>query len=149
MSTRSIIQELATTRFKACCKRSKQLGIEPPLLDDFIEVMTKCYDQGAKCCYCNRPLHILSTKPLYLDAYSIDHKIPLSEGGTNKIENLAVCCAGCNLAKKTLTAEMYEKTIAAFWIAHYGQEFIDEWIRQMSKGSLADKIERVRKEMNK
>jgi|TARA_Y100000296_G_C5176928_1_gene260638 5-methylcytosine-specific restriction endonuclease McrA len=33
----------------------------------------------------------------------IDHKIPLSRDGENKIENLVVCCISCNRKKGTMT----------------------------------------------
>ena len=38
----------------------------------------------------------------YLGA-SLDHKIPLCRGGTNKADNLVVCCIGCNMEKNNMT----------------------------------------------
>lgn len=33
------------------------------------------------------------------DSYHIDHRVPLSKGGTNKPENICISCARCNLSK--------------------------------------------------
>lgn len=44
---------------------------------------------GNKCIYCN------TTENL-----TIEHKIPLSRGGTNWLANLAPACGSCNKAKK-------------------------------------------------
>ena len=39
------------------------------------------------CAYCPRP------------ATTADHIVPVSKGGSNKLANLAPCCASCNRAK--------------------------------------------------
>lgn len=39
--------------------------------------------------------------------YHIDHKLPVSRGGTNDLENLAISCPHCNLSKHTKTAEEF------------------------------------------
>lgn len=38
---------------------------------------------------------------------TIDHKTPISRGGTNAIENLCVCCQSCNSKKHNKTEEEY------------------------------------------
>lgn len=40
---------------------------------------------------------------------SIDHKVPLSRGGSNEYGNLAIACRKCNCKKHTKTEEEYRK----------------------------------------
>lgn len=54
--------------------------------------------QDAKCAYCGE---------LLSGQYHIDHKLPVSRGGSNDIENLHITCARCNLRKATLTHEEF------------------------------------------
>ncbi len=50
------------------------------------------YDGGYVCAYC-------STRPLELAEVHLDHRLPISRGGINHPQNLAVCCARCNMSK--------------------------------------------------
>jgi 5-methylcytosine-specific restriction endonuclease McrA len=52
-----------------------------------------------KCFYCK----IALTK----QTRTLDHKIPLSRGGSNEPENLVPCCRTCNSRKHDLTAEEF------------------------------------------
>ena len=54
---------------------------------------------GNNCAYCGLPLDSLTMH--------IDHIIPKSQGGTDEIDNLTPCCPMCNLAKGTMSADMY------------------------------------------
>lgn len=54
-------------------------------------------DDGWRCAYCDRSL-------AYGEIH-IDHIIPLSKGGTNDFENLALSCKPCNLHKGARTPE--------------------------------------------
>lgn len=49
---------------------------------------------GNYCYYCGRP------KPL-----SLDHKVPLKQGGTDELDNLAPVCRPCNSLKGTRLLE--------------------------------------------
>ena len=51
--------------------------------------------QGGRCFYCGRRLRDMR--------FHVDHRIPISRGGSNKPENLACACARCNIAKGGLT----------------------------------------------
>jgi len=55
--------------------------------------------QNGLCFYCSEPM----------SKYQIDHKQPLSRGGTNWPENIVCSCPGCNMRKGTKTAEEFLK----------------------------------------
>ena len=61
------------------------------------------YAQGnGKCGICG--------KPIKFSDMTIDHKIPLSKGGTNEFSNLQPACLICNMLKGELTTlELDEK----------------------------------------
>lgn len=52
-----------------------------------------------RCAYCGR-------YPKVGDRH-VDHVVPLSRGGTHSVDNLAIACARCNLAKHTKTEEEF------------------------------------------
>ncbi len=54
---------------------------------------------GYCCEYC------LSQVEYCPDSFSVDHIIPRSKGGTDKLENLAFACLGCNGRKATAISE--------------------------------------------
>jgi len=41
--------------------------------------------------------------------FEIDHKIPISKGGSNEIKNLLTCCARCNNLKATMSYYEFKK----------------------------------------
>ena len=43
------------------------------------------------------------------NAFTIDHVVPLAEGGTNDFENLKACCFQCNNKKASLSKEDFEE----------------------------------------
>ena len=49
-----------------------------------------------RCAYCSADLQT--------EAFSIDHKVPVSAGGTNDVDNLQVTCRTCNARKKDFSA---------------------------------------------
>lgn len=56
------------------------------------------YEQGGCCAYCAVPLFAY---------YHVDHVIPLSRGGADRLENLALACPSCNVRKSAMTAEEF------------------------------------------
>jgi len=58
-----------------------------------------CEQHDWKCAYCGRVL-----TP---ETVTIDHKVPLSRGGSSYIMNIAPACGGCNSSKRATTAEEY------------------------------------------
>ena len=49
--------------------------------------------------------------------FSVDHKRPVSRGGSNTIENFAQTCLGCNLAKGSMTEHEFQclRRLLATW----------------------------------
>lgn len=51
--------------------------------------------------------------PTRLVKYHVEHKTPLSRGGSNGSRNLALACAKCNLRKRTRTEREFRALLAA------------------------------------
>lgn len=51
----------------------------------------------------------LCLKPVPLGKENLEHKTPLSRGGTNYLRNLDVSCKPCNMSKKNKTYREYKK----------------------------------------
>jgi len=62
--------------------------------------------QGSKCKYCKSDLILHG-----VGKYHIDHRIPLSLGGSNNPDNLQLLCPKCNLAKSSKHPDEYEQSI--------------------------------------
>lgn len=54
------------------------------------ELQERIEEQGYMCFYCSHPLE---------DDYHVDHYYPLSNGGSNDIENIVIACPTCNMKK--------------------------------------------------
>lgn len=68
---------------------------EPYTIEDINDLWHK---QDGCCYYCDLPVFGL---------YHVDHKQPLSRGGPDKLENLAIACPFCNVSKKDKTEEEF------------------------------------------
>jgi 5-methylcytosine-specific restriction endonuclease McrA len=53
------------------------------------------------CEYCSKNMQFHNSKEK--DYVTIDHLVPLSNGGSNRIDNLVVCCNECNHTKADLS----------------------------------------------
>lgn len=73
----------------------RQADREPYTGDDLLQMW---YAQSGLCFYCNVPLFA---------HYHVEHMIPLSRGGADKLENLCLACPTCNLRKGAKTAEEF------------------------------------------
>jgi 5-methylcytosine-specific restriction endonuclease McrA len=58
--------------------------------------------QEGFCFYCGELLYSSFDNVIH-----VDHKIPVSRGGSNTIENIVISCASCNLKKGTKTPEEF------------------------------------------
>ena len=58
------------------------------------------YRDMCKCAYCNVPLVLgISPEEDHYSAFTVDHVIPQSKGGTDAWENIVSCCPACNTLK--------------------------------------------------
>lgn len=60
---------------------------------------------GKKCSYCKKSLTVMTV--------TADHIVPLSKGGSNRIDNIAPACMSCNLSKGASTDPKWKP----FWRA--------------------------------
>ena len=80
--------------------RAKWAPHHGQLADDFA---SKLADRHFKCVYCGGPWAVR------------DHVLPLSRGGTSRIENLEPACWRCNQKKRELTPEEWQgRSISEF-----------------------------------
>jgi 5-methylcytosine-specific restriction endonuclease McrA len=74
-----------------------------------IKIIQKVYEENIKqygtltCVYC--------LKPIEFGKDTLEHKLPLSRGGTNAKENLGIACRSCNCQKHNKTVEEYREYI--------------------------------------
>ena len=74
-----------------------------------LQTVQKVYEDNIKrygtlTCY-------LCLKPIPFGKDNLEHKIPLSRGGTNEYNNLAIACQGCNCKKKNKTVEEFQNVL--------------------------------------
>lgn len=86
-------------------RRSRKANAPGSFTSEEVEALLAT--QGGCCAYCRTT-----------DKLSLDHKTPLSRGGSNWIENLQWLCISCNSRKRTRTDDEY-RLIAG--ITSYGQ----------------------------
>ena len=104
----------------------------------------KVEERAKKLCeYCQSPLEFSS------DPFSVEHIFPISKGGTDDLENLALACQGCNGHKftKTEAFDVISQTTATFynprkdvWNEHFvWSEDFTEIIGKTAKGRVTIK----------
>jgi hypothetical protein len=59
------------------------------------------WDNAVKCCYCNTWLNAINFVP--------DHREPVKYSGGIGLDNLAICCEHCNLAKGPLSEDGFKR----------------------------------------
>lgn len=78
-------------------RRAAKLGNGGSFTEEEFTGLCKQYDW--QCAYCGCTL-----TP---ETVTVDHKIPVSRGGSSNIENIAPACGRCNSSKRAATAEEY------------------------------------------
>ena len=81
-------------------RRSRLKGAEGKITASVIKQIVSVNNYC--CAYCTKEIKT---------GYTIDHIIPLSRGGTNKIDNLTLACRSCNSSKRTRTAEEFRSLL--------------------------------------
>ena len=88
------------------CKERKYPPIEPHILQLW-ERLTDKVENNFNCEYCGEPLKIIDHAEKHNKSFTFDHKKPLSEGGGNESENIAIVCHECNIIKGTMDHQTY------------------------------------------
>ena len=81
---------------KASChkRRALESSVDGSFTAEEFKVLCETFEN--RCAYCRQEL------PL-----TVDHKVSLSRGGSNRIDNIVPACRYCNMAKYTKTYEEY------------------------------------------
>jgi hypothetical protein len=114
-------------------------------------IRNKTQERANKLCeYCQSPLEFSS------DPFSVEHIFPISKGGTDDLENLALACQGCNGHKSTKTAafDAISQTTTTFynprkdvWNEHFiWSEDFTEIIGKTAKGRATIKSLRLNRQ---
>lgn len=59
----------------------------------------KLKNYGSNCHYCR--------DELWRNNFTLDHVVPVAQGGTNHRENKVACCRRCNTLKSSLTLKQF------------------------------------------
>lgn len=78
--------------------RLKGINVEDSAYSHYVILSLKI---DARCSYCGDWLIVKGP--------SVDHILPVAKGGTNKADNLCICCKPCNSSKGTKTIEEWRK----------------------------------------
>ena len=103
-------------------------------------VRHKVYEKSNVCCICGKPIDEIG--------FSIDHKIPLSRGGSNDLENLQPVCPECNRLKGNYTNEEMHNAIGGIYCNNLynnpNSEYSKQCIRAITRGMIAQFKNKVR-----
>jgi 5-methylcytosine-specific restriction endonuclease McrA len=97
-------------RWRTLEKRSFKHNLSMPNYNQVHALLFQSYNNGFKCNYCGVQLKVKDSYPYYF-VFSLEHKKPLQNGGTNAIENLAIICHRCNIVKGPMSEETWRAII--------------------------------------
>ena len=103
--------------------RSKKAGIPCSLtLEQLRELVEASY--GLPCRYC--------TKILTFHNFVLDHRVPMSKGGTSDLANLQLCCRTSNGVKGSLSEEHFLCLLA--WLETQPEELRRDVTIRLARG---------------
>lgn len=88
-----------------------------------------------RCAYCKVEITPVNA--------GLDHKHPRSMGGTDKSNNLHLCCQTCNRAKGSLTHQEMLMLMAALMHPAFAPEARDMVLRKLRKAWRVERIKRT------
>ena len=132
-------------RFRNLINRSKKYGLPIPDKELIWKKVVESYESGFYCEYCREKMEIHSQYHDFSHVWSLDHKIPISEGGSNEPDNIAIVCTRCNLVKATLPDYAFKIAVRAMKERMDGSSY-EKAMQMAFRGALANKIDRVKKE---
>jgi 5-methylcytosine-specific restriction endonuclease McrA len=67
--------------------------------------------RGSTCHWCGKEMRLakIGETQFSPDVFTVDHLIPVSEGGSDKLTNLVGSCAGCNNKRGTFGNPNFRK----------------------------------------
>ena len=138
----SVFNNLISRRCSSINKRCQYYDhLEPISKETVRRLIENSVQHGLACCYCGERMQLTTSRDNFRMAISIDHKVPISDKGTNDISNLQVCCTRCNLVKGTMKEKHFVFFIDML-IQHFGREEMLEWLEDAFKHAQAYKIQR-------
>lgn len=89
------IENPEAAKVRSELRKKRESGVGSVRATD-VDILKKKY--ANRCAYCDAAL---------INGFHVDHILPVAKGGGNSIENLALCCKKCNLAKHAKTLEEF------------------------------------------
>ena len=88
----------AATHLRNVSRGFAKRGASPEQVLD-MQRLARRIVRGVVCTYCEASVDGIT--------FSLDHRQPISRGGSHDIENLAICCKRCNMAKGSMSYDEY------------------------------------------
>ncbi len=117
------IMKRAETLRSSLAARSKKYNVECKVtVEELRELILQAYGSG--CRYCDRQI--------ILKNMVVDHKIPISKGGTSNIDNLQIICKTSNSMKGSLDEENFSMLLN--WLETVPEELSKDIRIRLARG---------------